>query len=86
MTSGQKSEHSAKNAVVEEQDQVLIIYPNPSNGNAKIDIPGAENIQVKVYDLQGRLVLDSQSQRFKRKSRLGILSEWPLPAEDQSRW
>ncbi|MGB7394052.1 MAG: Ig-like domain-containing protein, partial [Pricia sp.] len=60
INSGQQSGLSERNTVVEKQDQVLIIYPNPSNGNAKIDIPGAENIQVKVYDLQGQLVLDSK--------------------------
>ncbi len=43
-------------------DQDIVIYPNPSTGVFSVAIGGEQTIQYKIFDMQGRLVVSSNTQ------------------------
>ncbi|MEZ5017420.1 MAG: T9SS type A sorting domain-containing protein [Flavipsychrobacter sp.] len=51
------------------------VYPSPTNGIVNIDLPkGYDKVQLKLYDMQGRLVKEVESEGLKRSVDLSGLS------------
>lgn len=40
---------------------LLVVYPNPSNGLVNIDLTGLENASIEVFDFSGKLVYQQQN-------------------------
>ncbi len=53
-------------------EKLITVYPNPTNGLVHVEIPN-QNIQnIKVYDLQGQLIKETnQSQFIFQTTRIG---------------
>ena len=45
-------------------DKLITLYPNPTNGLVRIEIPNQTIQNIKVYDLQGQLIIETIENQF----------------------
>jgi len=50
-----------KNTIIEKQ---ISVYPNPTNGLVEIEIPNQTIHNIKVYDLQSQLIIETSESQF----------------------
>ena len=47
-----------------ENEKLITVYPNPTNGLVHIEIPNQTIQSIKVYDLQGQLIKETTECQF----------------------